>query len=430
MNKTIQLSFDKDLMIEGDSSDWTFNGASTREYTHCFHDYPARMIPQIARKLLNMFSDKNMKNLFDPYCGTGSSLVEGFLYGLDVIGTDLNPLARLIAKAKTSILNIKILDRQLNDFLKTIQNFHHDITFSPPIIEGIKRLDFWFKPDVIEKLTFLKRYIDSIDDEDIKLFFKIGFSETVRESSNTRNDEFKLYRYDSIALEKFAPNVFEIMSKKLLRNKEGMLEFLSALRYLKNSPSSIIYDFDSVVSIPDNYIPDSSVDIVITSPPYGDSKTTVAYGQYSHLSSAWLGLENPSSVDRKLMGGKKSSSLHDFPSSVLINAIDEIAQKDYKRALEVSSFYSDLYFSIRNISYKIKKNGICCYVVGNRKIKGVLLPTDLAIRDFFMSCGFSYLDTFHRTIPNKRMPLKNSPTNISGIIGDTMTKEQIVILKK
>ena len=91
-----------------DDEDWTFNGSSTREYSHVYHDYPARMIPQIARKLLRLYG-AGSKTLFDPYCGTGSSLVEGLIYGLDVVGTDINPLARLIAEAKTdySLANIE-----------------------------------------------------------------------------------------------------------------------------------------------------------------------------------------------------------------------------------------------------------------------------------------------------------------------------------
>ena len=83
-----------------DTDDWTFNGSSTRDYTHVYHDYPARMIPQVARKLIHLYG-QSAKTLYDPYCGTGSSLVEGLLEGLDVFGTDINPLARLIAESKT-----------------------------------------------------------------------------------------------------------------------------------------------------------------------------------------------------------------------------------------------------------------------------------------------------------------------------------------
>ncbi len=87
-------------MITPEIEEWTFNGSSTRDYTHIYHDYPARMIPQVARKLIQLYG-KTASTLFDPYCGTGSSLVEGMIEGLDVYGTDINPLATLIAEAKT-----------------------------------------------------------------------------------------------------------------------------------------------------------------------------------------------------------------------------------------------------------------------------------------------------------------------------------------
>ena len=104
--------FQPALIETEDVTDWTFNGAATRELTHCYHDYPARMIPQIAGKLLDLFGRK-AKLLFDPYAGSGTSLVEALLRGVNAVGTDLNPLARLIAKAKTTLPDPRKLDEQI-----------------------------------------------------------------------------------------------------------------------------------------------------------------------------------------------------------------------------------------------------------------------------------------------------------------------------
>ena len=68
---------------------WDFRKANTKEYTHCFHPYPAMMIPQVARRIIENFGKKS-KLLFDPYCGTGTSLVEANLTGINAIGTDIN----------------------------------------------------------------------------------------------------------------------------------------------------------------------------------------------------------------------------------------------------------------------------------------------------------------------------------------------------
>jgi site-specific DNA-methyltransferase (cytosine-N4-specific) len=407
------------------SHDWTFNGAPTRQLTHCYHDYPARMIPQVAGKLLDMFG-QNARTLFDPYNGSGTSLVEGFIRGINVNGTDLNPLARLIAKAKTTYQNLEEIDRKILE-LRNL-NAHSSIP-AVEYIEGITRLGFWFKPEVVEKLSILKGFLNHLHG-DILLFFQVAFSETVRESSNTRNEEFKLYKYDETRLEKFNPDVFSIMMSKVLRNREGLKDFLSTVNKLTQIPTSRVFDFNTVEAIPEDKIAPESIDIVVTSPPYGDSGTTVAYGQYSRLSAAWLDLPEAGKIDQKLMGSKKPKDITNFCSVDLNRALQTISLEHPKRALEVAAFYEDLYGSIKNVASIIRPQGYVCYVVGNRKVKGVVLPTDNVIKDFFEPFGFSYVDTFHRGIPNKRMPSKNSPSNAPGKQDDTMTREYIVVLKK
>lgn len=429
MLKTAQLSFVESPKQEETLDDWTFSGAQTRELTHCFHDYPARMIPQVAGKLLDSFG-MAAKYLFDPYSGSGTSLVEANIRGINAAGTDLNPLARLIAKAKTVTPEIKLLEKQISVFNKMVLEEKLRKFKETQEIYGISRLDFWFKPAVIERLYNLRKFINTIDDEEIRLFFQVAFSETVRESSNTRNEEFKLYRYSDDKLMKFNPDVYSIMSSKLQRNFDGYKKYKVIIDNLKHRPCADVYGFNTVDGIPENSIQLESVDIVVTSPPYGDSGTTVAYGQYSRLSAAWLELEEPDKIDRKLMGGRTLKELSSFPSKSLNIAIAEVRKSDEKRAREVASFYSDLIGSISNVAKVIKKNGYACYVVGNRKVKGVILPTDIAVRDFFASYGFEYVNTFIRSIPNKRMPSKNSPTNAAGVLDSTMTQEYIVVMRR
>ena len=411
------------------TDDWTFNGAPTRELTHCYHDYPARMIPQVAGKLLDLF-DKNAKQIFDPYSGSGTSLVEANIRGINASGTDLNPLARLIAKSKTSLPNITLLEKQVSAFNKLALEDKLRKFKEKQEIYGISRLDFWFKPEVIEKLFQIRKFVQNIEDEEIKLFFQIAFSETVRESSNTRNEEFKLYRYDEIRLAKFKPDVYNIMVSKLQRNLNGYRKYLAIIENLKKIPLANIYNFNTVEGIPSEFILPESIDIVVTSPPYGDSGTTVAYGQYSRLSAAWLGLEEPDKIDSKLMGSKTIKEFSSFPSKNLNLAIEKVKEADEKRAREVTSFYIDLYKSISNVSKVIKRNGYACYVVGNRKVKGIVLPTDVAVMHFFEKHGFEHINTFVRSIPNKRMPSKNSPTNATGVLDSTMTQEYIVVMRR
>jgi site-specific DNA-methyltransferase (cytosine-N4-specific) len=425
-----QLTFlDVEEQQTFDADEWTFNGASTRQLTHCYHDYPARMIPQIAGKLLDRFDGGSLRVLFDPYCGTGTSLVEGTVRGISVIGTDLNPLARLIATAKVAIPDEKLVSDTIQ-LLRT-QNAERSLTpVDPPdTLDGVSNLGFWFKPEVVAKLAQLRNFVSAIDDDNVKLFFEVAFSETAREASNTRKNEFKLYRYAPEKLNDHNPDVYALMLRKLNRNSDGLHQFAQLLATRGYQPNTAIHDFNTVQGIPATAVAEGQVDIVITSPPYGDSHTTVAYGQYSRLSAAWLGLAEPQRVDTRLMGGKLAD-ISEFSSNALNEAISRVADRDEKRAREVSSFYDDLHRSITNIGPVVRRGGWTCYVVGNRKVKGNILPTDAAVQSFFEEVGFDYVCTFQRSIPNKRMPLRNSPTNAPGEVENTMHRESIVVMRK
>ncbi len=407
------------------TDDWTFSGAPTRSLTHCYHDYPARMIPQIAAKLLERFAAQPVR-LFDPYCGTGTSLVEGLIRGHDVHGTDLNPLARLISRAKLTPLSLPALDAALSDWELWLRAPIHTPQALPTGID----LTFWFQPYAIEQLAHLRAWIAERDDMLLRAFFEVAFSETIRACSNTRIDEFKLYRLPVHKLVDHTPNVFATMRAQLARNRAGLISFLAALAKAPRQGSAAIHAFNSVQGIPPNLITPESVQIVITSPPYDDSHTTVAYGQYSRLSAEWLGLPSAAQVDRHLMGGTRRKHLPNFNLPPLDEALQTIYAQQPKRALEVAAFYDDLKASIQQVADVLARQGVACYVVGNRKVKGALLPTDQAIQYFFEQCGFTRLATYYRNIPNKRMPQRNSPSNQRGATDATMTREVIVVLRK
>ncbi len=405
---------------------WDFRKANTKEYTHCFHSYPAMMIPQVARRIIENFGKKS-EILFDPYCGTGTSLVEANLNGINAIGTDINPLARMIAMAKTTKIDIQVLDLFLHNFFDYFFsiNFQED-TIKSIIVPDVKNIDFWFSKNVQKKLGILLEFIEKINDNSIKNFFQVAFSETVRESSFVKQGEFKLVRSKDLT-KKEDFDVFGIMINKLSRNKQGLIEFEKACKY--NTYTSI-HDFNSVHTIPEKIINPGSIDIIVTSPPYGDSRTTVAYGQYSRLANEWLGYKGANKIDNMLMGGEKRKHTHIFTSETLNDVINTIKKKDCERVRDVISFYEDYEQSISNVSKTLKKGGFACYVVGNRTVKGVNIPTDEITAQLFTERGFTHLETIIRNIPNKRMPLKNSPSNIVGETATTIKNEYIVICQK
>ena len=79
---------------------WDFLGQDTDEYTHGFHLYPAKLNPHIARRLIRQYG-QGAEHLLDPFCGSGTTLVEARLAGLSAVGYDVNPTATSMSLAKS-----------------------------------------------------------------------------------------------------------------------------------------------------------------------------------------------------------------------------------------------------------------------------------------------------------------------------------------
>jgi len=407
---------------------WDFKSENTKSFTHGFHTYPAMMIPQIAKKLINDFG-QNAETLFDPYCGTGTSLVEANLAGINSIGSDLNPLARLLAKVKTTAIENQTLKLHLLDFDRYLTQYRFGFQGNDSIIApSYPRIDYWFSKDVRQKLAVIQDYIEKIENPDISDFFKVAFSQTVRDTSWTRNNEFKLYRMTKEDMKVFNPDPYGRMEQMLGKNFIGLVDFMEAK---DNESATDVLNLNTIKNIPKKKMEKESVDMILTSPPYGDSSTTVAYGQFSTLANQWLGhFENGRELDGMLMGGIRASKLRKFKSEALNDNINDVEKIDRGRALDVVSFFSDYEKSIRNISSLLKPNGISCYVVSNRKVKGKEIFTDTITKDLFELNGFRHIDTYSRNISRKRMPRNNSPTGSVGETQSLMNKEYIVVMQK
>ena len=401
------------------NKNYDFSGQNYANSYPNLHKYPATMIPQVG---IELFKELNLSqgSLLDPYCGSGSSFTIGLDRGLqDMHGVDLNPLALLICKAKFTPIAVPLLEQVQHELKETVtqlvNNEHQVNTLKRPQFYNIH---FWFSEEVIKQLTVLKYCLDHLaTTEQIKNFLLVPFSETVRACSYTRNNEFKLYRMQAEKLLTFRPAVLEVFWEKL----SLAIEIYAHYYYPKLQGHSITFSHQ-LVSKPNYY------DVVLTSPPYGDSKTTVAYGQFSLLSNEWLGISYARQVDKLLMGGKQVTTLY-YTSTIKEELLD-IAKQSTKRAMEVSAFYFDLAHSIKHVAKTVKLGGKVIYVIGNRRVKEIQLPTDQFIAEQFEENGFKHLFTYERLLGNKTMPLLNSPTNQSGEKQRTMTQEFIVACEK
>lgn len=390
-----------------------FKGVPASLEIYGIHPYPAMFHFLVVRKLLHSFSSVDAF-VMDPFMGSGVVAGECLISGRNFIGFDINPLAVLITKVRTTPISGKLL-------LNTLESLSLQYMSVIPDREYFKNIKFWFDEETIFSLSKLKKLIFEISDPSVRNFFLVVFSETVRRVSKTKFNEYKLLRRKS-DFEK--PNVLLTFQNVAERNISRLTSFFNKYSQLQKGKLQF-YEMNILDDIP---VKDKSIDLVITSPPYGDSKTTVPYGQFSRLSLQWLGIDEK--VDKFSLGSKLRDSSFKLPSKYFYQVFQKIITKDEKRAKEVFAFFYDLFLAINVISLKVKPNGYVCFVVGNRKVKGIEIPTDLISVEFFELFGLKHHKTIVRAISNKRIPMENSPSNIKGAKDSTMKYEYILILQK
>ena len=410
-------------LAESDGEDWDYAAADTKTHTHGYHIYPAMMIPQVARRLIRTYGG-GARLLLDPFCGSGTSLVEARLAGVNAVGIDLNPFAVLLARVKTTDYDPLAVHRHAQELRQCVDDLlKRGVEIPPPRFYNI---DYWFKPEAQRDLALLRYAIESAVPAETRDFFWVAFAATVRECSNTRRGEYKLYRIPEAELPAYRPRVFETFWERLGRNLRGLEEFL---RDRDPHTHAQVYERDLREGVP---LPTGAVDIVVTSPPYGDSQTTVAYGQFSRLVLQWLGYddETAKSIDKRALGGRLAPTEPRYESPSLARALAAIGDACPKRAAQVKQFYDDFAQCFPELSRVVRAGGYGCFVVGNRTVKGVRLPTDRILIEIAACFGWTHITTHHRNIPNKRMPLRNSPSNKPGELSPTMTEEHIVVLQR
>jgi len=454
---------------------WDFKNADTRELTHGLHNYPAIMVYPISRNIIKiMQSISPVESLLDPFSGSGTALVEGVLSGVNnVYGNDLNPLAQLMSKVKTIPLKRECLENASEKLMESIESEMMRLknlrSFVTDYIENklglditskdgwgskadeylleycsinkyevslptVKNIGYWYKPYILLDLQIIKECICNLSKSDIKNFIWLAFSETTRIVSNRRNREFKMYRMPADKIMAFNPDVKNEFFNILSRNIQKMAAFDEVCMNAGNDSNVTVLSENSMLL---NGIPDACIDLMITSPPYGDSRTTVAYGEFCKLSLQWLNMDGVSesmvnSMDRNLMGGKKYRNGFEYllDSYTLRNSLEIIQDADIERAGDVYSFYNDLEKAISAISRKMKKGGYQFWVVGNRTVKLENLQTNKILIELSKKHGLTHVYSIGRNIPNKVMPSLNSPTNEPGKKVATMTNEHIVVLRK
>ncbi len=154
--------------------------------THPVHSYPARLHPATARILVDLVGHDARRNapVVDPFCGSGTVLVEALAANLRAVGTDLSPLATLIAHAKTWTVNAR-RRRELREIGHAIGGAvlaagkdarrsgaqplpqRKPVGFDPNARD--RRLAAWFAPHVRRELELIAYHLDELRARDIEL---------------------------------------------------------------------------------------------------------------------------------------------------------------------------------------------------------------------------------------------------------------------
>lgn len=296
-------------MIANDleSINWEFVEDETKYFTHAYHPYSSKYIPQIPYNLINLLSKKN-EAVLDPFLGSGTTLVEAKLLGRNGFGVDINPLARLISKVKTTPIEPTILKKEVsnlkNALIDKISSVRaqrvlyseeaEDVVSKIDNMRFVNNIQSWFQRNVILELFVIREEIYKTPNRDIKDFLLVAFSSIIRTVSDAASG------YGNLMINKNAPQkrrIFETFLAKLDKMIEEMEKFYAAA----NRDSTVeIIQYDSRLLT--NIIPKESIDFICTHPPY---MAAVPYAEYQKLQLWWQGYD-PRKLDFEIIGGMRS----------------------------------------------------------------------------------------------------------------------------
>jgi adenine-specific DNA methylase len=265
--------------------------------THGFHSYPARMHPAVARTLLEQLWVKGGVVL-DPFCGSGTVLVEAMLAGWRSLGSDLNPLALRLARVKTQRRNPNTRERFLNHAMEVARASEQRVRSRQDVRANLPREELaWYTPHVLKELAGLLEEIRAVRSEDDRHALEMVFSAIVvkfsRQSSDT-NQETTDKR-----IRKGLPTEFFVRKARELASRWEALD--EALPPRVKRPH--IVQSDARV-LPRTLSGEFRCDLVLTSPPYGG---TYDYVEHHARRYPWLGI-NPGQLRKKEIGARRRLS--------------------------------------------------------------------------------------------------------------------------
>ncbi|WP_158100867.1 DNA methyltransferase [Variovorax sp. JS1663] len=426
----IQEKHDKDF--------WSFKNASKRRGAHALIHYPAMMVPNLQGNILDAIKQASPKSqkVLDPFVGSGTVLVESMNLGLDFSGVDINPLAVLSCLVKSGPYFIDAFKDEASKLIARIRAdgiTRHEATF-------IGR-EKWFEEDVALGISKVARNIKDVDALWARRLFWLALARVIRACCNSRNSTYKLHIKKAADINPEADPVKAFVEtieayKKHLKDQtvdwseKGLLK---RGRY-QNSVSITVGDSTSTLEEAGQLF-----DVIMTSPPYGDNKTTIPYGQYAFLPLQWISAEdispsieasvlaNAHALDTASLGGSAKNATE--RAEVLRNEFESVRKYLVKLSSKGSgvkrfgAFFGDLNPCIEQICNSTNLGGYHAWTIGSRHIEGIRVPMEEILEEMLDKRGMDTVGRIHRSIHAKKMAARNN-------LSSTMNTEIIVLAKK
>nr|WP_298152060.1 DNA methyltransferase [uncultured Pseudoxanthomonas sp.] len=296
---------------------------STRYSSHGLHEYKGKFNPQIAKLLLNIFGMKPGNRVLDPFCGSGTSLVECAHLGIESVGTDINPLAVFLANAKLLALSTPAKPL-LKTALEVLASAKRSRLKQKADDARSQYLASWFEWDHLSQIERLKASIESSGFTGSNILLAVA-SNLLREYSDQEPQDLRIRRRKSPYPEISFFDAYE----RSVRLFCGRLEdSQSTLGIGARTSVAVHCDCRNLAKMPE--LDSRLFDAALTSPPYA---TALPYIDTQRLSLVWLGLVDPPELlaleaelvgSREIRGRTKASLLTALESNEALLPTSEI----------------------------------------------------------------------------------------------------------
>lgn len=415
-----------------------FEGHNTLYATHGLHAYAAKCPPQLVKYGLTYYS-KQGETILDPMVGSGTTLVEAKLLNRNSIGVDIDPVAKLIAEVKCTIIPDskieKIFEILIEKATADIAEMENEQEFSNmrkriKLPEFYNR-DYWFSEKVAMSLAILSFHIrETKMSRDLRNFLWVAFTSLILAKTSVANARDIVHSRHHFLKHKKTPDVLEKFRARVKTMRKQMLDFSN---YCKGQ-----INIESIVKLGDARSlkqKGESVDLVFTSPPY---VTALDYTRSHFLAVPWLERELEISVDNyrrrasDYVGTERQPSLMregniDLSSfDSLSNVLSALKETSNTQAKLTERYFVDMYRVVKEIKRVLKPRKHAIIVVCPSHIRKVEVPTHKVLMEIGNSIGLTPKKCHIRTIDAGRRVLPFAKESF----GNRMSTEYVIIFQK